>query len=86
MFQEIYNFHGQLLEGCDHTIGGEEPDLCEPWEAWANTCPVCCCEMQFVAMFNDTNLDPRGFADTGCLQVVFTYCRDCHVVGASNLE
>jgi hypothetical protein len=38
--------------------------------------------MPFLAAIADDNLDPRGFSGVEDSQVLFHFCRGCHVVGA----
>jgi hypothetical protein len=62
-----------------HQIGGE-PLLIQPLAVLE--CPLCGVEMPFLASIADDCLDIRGIAGDDGVQVIYEYCRRCHVVGA----
>jgi hypothetical protein len=62
-----------------HQVGGE-PDKQVAW--YTMTCPLCGGPMPFLAQFNDTCTDPRGFVGGAEVDVLFHTCAKCFVLGA----
>jgi len=66
------------LSDVRHQVGGE-PFLLQPFAA--GECPDCGGEMPFLASIGNDCLDVRGLAGEDGVQVLFQYCRRCHIVG-----
>jgi hypothetical protein len=65
-----------------HQVGGEPYLVQHDWECTSLTCPVCHREMSFLASIGDDAVLPRGFVENDFVQVLYSYCSLCHVVGA----
>lgn len=65
-----------------HQIGGEPWLVQTGWDCWQLSCPLCSHEMLFLASISNDALLPRGFADYDFLQIIYSYCPTCQVVGA----
>src|SRR5262249_28751907 len=63
-----------------HQVGGE-PYLVQQDTNYRMRCPLCGEIMPFPASVGDYCLDPRGFTGNQYVQVLFHYCKACHVVG-----
>lgn len=74
--------HPELREP-RHQIGGE-PILVQQDTEYEIECFICERAMPFLASIGDDCLDPTGFAGNEYVQVLYHYCRDCHVIGAFN--
>jgi hypothetical protein len=67
-----------------HQLGGEPYLIQSNWEDWMVTeCPLCQGPMVFLASVGDTTVDGRGFTHNIGVQVLFSCCEACAVIGAS---
>ncbi len=64
-----------------HQVGGE-PLLLQGWPD--HICPSCGKQAPLLASIGNDCLDSRGLAGYDFVQVLFTFCRECDVVMASN--
>lgn len=64
-----------------HQLGGE-PYLIQPWECIELTCPECKKYMPFFASVGDRCLLPQGFVDNDYVQMCFSLCLTCSIIGA----
>jgi hypothetical protein len=62
-----------------HQVGGE-PFFVQPWVSL--DCPSCNRSMPFLASVGDDTGTPEGLTGNRFVQICFSYCRPCRVVGA----
>ena len=64
-----------------HQFGGE-PWFVQSWDCCLQSCPVCHGSMRFFASVCDLCMLPQGFVDDRYVQMIFTLCPVCKVIGS----
>ena len=77
-FVKHMNDYPRLSE-CSHQIGGE-PFLVQP--LMRMNCPLCGKAMPFFASIGDDSGDNTGFTKNPYVQVIYYYCRNCHLISS----
>ena len=67
-----------------HQLGGE-PWLIQPWESFEQYCPKCAAPMPFLAAIGNQCLLPQGFVDNNYVQICYSLCEACQIIGAKQL-
>jgi len=71
---------GDWVDTPTHQLGGL-PHLCQGWDDPMFICPMCGKEMPFLAAITD-QVFPADIFESALIDIVYSYCADCHVVGA----